>query len=96
LSIRPTTDIADTDHGISNGADGISCPRGRVFLANNNYAVADRITLTFDQVSSRKDFVVDNVSITPLALFDNFGTNERKQRTTVTIIRYQHLSFSIF
>jgi hypothetical protein len=55
--------IAVTDHGTSNGWYIMS----GVFIANSYNAVADKSTLTFDQVSSGKDFVIDDVSITPLA-----------------------------
>jgi hypothetical protein len=55
--------IADTDHGTSNGWYIMS----GVFIASTYDAVADKSTLTFDQVASGKDFIIDDVSITPLA-----------------------------
>ena len=54
--------IAVTDHGKSNGWYIMS----GVFTANEYDAVAHTSSLTFDQVSSRKDLVIDDVSITPL------------------------------
>jgi hypothetical protein len=61
------------------------------FIANNYGAVADRSTLTFDQVSSGRGFVVDNVSITPLAVFDTLirmrASNEQLFRLYGIIFR---------
>ena len=62
-SVHDGGSIAITDHGTSNGWYIMS----GVFIGNNYDAVADKITLTFDQVISTKDFVIDDVSITPLA-----------------------------
>jgi hypothetical protein len=63
-SVHDGGSVAITDHGTSNGWYIMS----GVFIGNNYDAVANKITLTFDQVSSTKDFVIDDVSITPLAI----------------------------
>lgn len=54
--------IAITDHGTANGWYMLS----GVFIATEDDAVADRSILSFDQVSSSKDFIIDDVSIKPL------------------------------
>ena len=61
-SLHDGGSIAVTDHGISNGWYKMS----GVFTANDLDGRADKSTLFFDQVSSQKDFVIDDVSITPL------------------------------
>lgn len=54
--------IAVTNHGTSNGWYIMS----GIFIANEFDAHADRSTLSFDQVSGQKDFVIDDASITLL------------------------------